>query len=614
MRPVPFPQQTVELQKPAGMTDEQCGALPVFRDGTYCISCWSPSWRDRLRLALGGPVWLWIWAGQTQPPVSLTLESPFVERVELPWYERLALRLPYFRKRWLTFGLVLLAVGCTPKIPPQPPGLPCGGSCPPNLTCKDGKCVDACAGVTCPPGVPCRDGLCHAIPPPPEDTSKAPPAPIGLDTLVRQEGGKLMRGGQPWVMKLAIPCWSDIENRLFIEGPTPEGIEIPYLWPLPSPEWMEYAGSKGWNAGEARPYYRDPCCGLESIGGPYLYPSGEWNPEWWKKYHQVQHAATALKWSLIVDVADGWTAKHCIWGEEKLCPFVSEQDNHNFFAVPLNPSLKKWIAKLVSETENYGGVIWQISNESEQARFDDAPSWSAEWEQAMHGEIRANEKNVVHVIASNTRDYGGPYDLFTAHTLQMIEGPVAGRPLVVNEYNPHLSPSQFKAFHCKAIAVGQTFGYWRSDGKLADQTGSINVDCAAPPSCPDPKPDRSKLTFSIKCENSGVCDATPLVTNACDYCASIGMGTGPGGTIRCGCPMRNECPGTPGYEGMCQDRLPCEQYVLSVPGKSVSSPVWDSDGQVVPADEFGFRVYCNGCSYLRACNADKSICKDAPIN
>lgn len=77
MKPTRFPEQTVELQKPAGMTDEKCSPLPVFRDGTYCISRWAPSFGERLRILFGSPIWLWIWSGNTQPPVSLAIESPF---------------------------------------------------------------------------------------------------------------------------------------------------------------------------------------------------------------------------------------------------------------------------------------------------------------------------------------------------------------------------------------------------------------------------------------------------------------------------------------------------------------------------------------------------------
>lgn len=495
---------------------------------------------------------------------------------------------------------LLILWGCTPKPPPQPPQPPI--SCPPGQHLEGGKCVP------------------DPVIPPPTDTTTVPPvAPIGLDLLLRNDGtGKFLRGGAPHSIKMAIPCWSDIENKLFIEGPTPDSppVEIPYLWPLVSPEWMRYTKGKGWNAGEIRPFFRDTCCGLEKIGGPYLQ-DGSWNPEFWKVYHSTLWTATALKWNLLVDVADGWIAKHCIWGDKggQLCPFVSQKDSEQFFAVPLNPSLKKWVAKLVSETDNYAGVIFQISNESEQARFPDPniPSWSPEWERAMHAEIRAAEKNVVHMIASNTRDYSGPYDIFTVHDPIKITGPEGNRPVIVNEYNPHLDPARFKSLHCAAAQLGQTFAYWRSDGSLSDQTGSINVDCDAPSTCPPPIPDRSKLTFSITCTHNGVCDATPIVKGDCEYCASIGMGS-IGGVPRCSCPARNECPGTPGYTHLCGDRVACEQYLISVPGKSILSPIWVVDsGEVVLVDEYGFRARCNGCSSLRACNADLSVCSEAPL-
>ena len=77
MKPIRFRQQTTELQRPAGFSEEDCGALAVFQDGEHCISCWRPSWSGRLLIALGQPVWLWVWSGRTQPPVALTVDSPF---------------------------------------------------------------------------------------------------------------------------------------------------------------------------------------------------------------------------------------------------------------------------------------------------------------------------------------------------------------------------------------------------------------------------------------------------------------------------------------------------------------------------------------------------------
>jgi len=102
-----------------------------------------------------------------------------------------------------------------------------------------------------------------------------------------------------------------------------------------------------------------------------------------------------------------------------------------------------------------------------------------------------------------------------------------------------------------------------------------------------------------------VCDATPLNTRDISYCASIGMPYQPDGvTPRGACPMRNECPDTPGFEGMCESRLVCEQYALEAP-----APLWRSDGEVVLEDQYGFRARCNGCTWLEACNGPGTRCE-----
>lgn len=71
MKPIDFPQANKNLLKPEGWTDEQCGSLPVFTDGTQCISCWQPTWKERVAILLFGKMWLYVWSGQTQPPVAL---------------------------------------------------------------------------------------------------------------------------------------------------------------------------------------------------------------------------------------------------------------------------------------------------------------------------------------------------------------------------------------------------------------------------------------------------------------------------------------------------------------------------------------------------------------
>lgn len=72
MVPINFAENNKTLTKPAGMTDEECGSLPVYNDGQQSISCWRMSWRERLSSLIRGRVWLQVYAGQTQPPVSLT--------------------------------------------------------------------------------------------------------------------------------------------------------------------------------------------------------------------------------------------------------------------------------------------------------------------------------------------------------------------------------------------------------------------------------------------------------------------------------------------------------------------------------------------------------------
>ena len=57
------------LSRPRGMTKEECGPLPIWHDGTQCISCWRPSWRERLSILFFGRIWLSVFSGMRQPPV-----------------------------------------------------------------------------------------------------------------------------------------------------------------------------------------------------------------------------------------------------------------------------------------------------------------------------------------------------------------------------------------------------------------------------------------------------------------------------------------------------------------------------------------------------------------
>ena len=91
MKPIDFPQSTKVLQKPEDMFDADCKPLPVWSDGKQCVSCWRPTFKERVRILFMGKVWLGVNAGYSQPPVYLTGETsfvmpPFFARVRL-WLE-----------------------------------------------------------------------------------------------------------------------------------------------------------------------------------------------------------------------------------------------------------------------------------------------------------------------------------------------------------------------------------------------------------------------------------------------------------------------------------------------------------------------------------------------
>jgi len=82
MEPMNFAQANKNLLKPEGWTDEECSSLPVFTDGTQCISLWKMTWRERLSALFFGKVWLAVISGQTQPPVWLMAEKEIFKEVK----------------------------------------------------------------------------------------------------------------------------------------------------------------------------------------------------------------------------------------------------------------------------------------------------------------------------------------------------------------------------------------------------------------------------------------------------------------------------------------------------------------------------------------------------
>lgn len=77
MKPIDFPRSTKVLQKPSTMSDNECSSLHVWNDGKQCVSCWKPTFKERMNILFGGKVWLGVLSGKTQPPVFVSGEMVF---------------------------------------------------------------------------------------------------------------------------------------------------------------------------------------------------------------------------------------------------------------------------------------------------------------------------------------------------------------------------------------------------------------------------------------------------------------------------------------------------------------------------------------------------------
>lgn len=75
MEPVDFDEANTFMKPPEGMTEEQCAAMPVFRNEQWCISCWELSGEDLMTILQTKRVWLMVMGGQ--PPLAVTAEKPF---------------------------------------------------------------------------------------------------------------------------------------------------------------------------------------------------------------------------------------------------------------------------------------------------------------------------------------------------------------------------------------------------------------------------------------------------------------------------------------------------------------------------------------------------------
>lgn len=111
MKPIDFPQSTKVLQKPSTMSDKECSSLHVWNDGKQCVSCWKPTFKERINILFGGKVWLGVLSGKTQPPVFVSGEAVFNKQ---PLKDRISAFLSEVKKVSLKHGKALQKPPNTP--------------------------------------------------------------------------------------------------------------------------------------------------------------------------------------------------------------------------------------------------------------------------------------------------------------------------------------------------------------------------------------------------------------------------------------------------------------------------------------------------------------------
>jgi phage terminase small subunit len=75
MTPINFKEANKTLLKPDNMTDEDCTSLRVYTNGMECVSKWKLSKEDLDHCKKRGYIWISVFSGKTQPPISVTAQE-----------------------------------------------------------------------------------------------------------------------------------------------------------------------------------------------------------------------------------------------------------------------------------------------------------------------------------------------------------------------------------------------------------------------------------------------------------------------------------------------------------------------------------------------------------
>lgn len=304
--------------------------------------------------------------------------------------------------------------------------------------------------------------------------------PRFLSMLLGRQGSTLVRiDGAPFAFSGAISCCGGA-----------------YGWPLFDTAWADTTRAYGVDFLTVRlgPFLTGP--GGESdwskTGGPYVEVQGKAdlsqpNGAFWAAVRSlVEYAGTHGTW-VEVDVADGWSIKHCragdlpgysAWDKAWNVQAVDACANAGGGAIVPSSVHDAWVRKVFEETGPYGNVIYQDGNE-----IGLVPGYSPAWTASIESILRDVESKrgfPRHILGTNsgnaTTMQSAGVDYVELHRNTAASPSLcAGKPCLVNEYNPDppMTPNQLHDEVCAARANGTYFWYWRHGQSAQDMAATL---------------------------------------------------------------------------------------------------------------------------------------------
>ena len=361
----------------------------------------------------------------------------------------------------------------------------CGGINPP-LDCRT---------LGCDPGFECKeiDGVWRCV--------EAP----STDLLLRRDGTVFVRhsDGLPFDWKGCEHCCYDVGNWTHSMG-----------WPVINRRLVDFASDNGCTVLHARigPFIAGEHGEPAWEYGPYVQGGGgradltKFDSRWWGPLDGTVEYAEEKGLVVVLDLIDGWSCRHAKqYGRPH--PWRSNWNQQGIDAVSscgreLNPTQRAFLEHAVDVLADNMNIVYEDGNEIGLVRnaagdlevdplYD--PSWTAELRQVVLEREQANGYPV-HLFGTNAGQSAwnvqGVAVIFE-HNPGVAAAPRAGKPTVVNEYNPQ-PPMTAKAVFaqvCRARELGSYFDLWRDGMGDEEYLEALRLiregDCEAAPPPPD---------------------------------------------------------------------------------------------------------------------------------